>query len=256
MVRKDAFWSSADWRWTSSQLRCFFIQWNGMRRSWTGVCLVSKTVCTSLSSPSVGKTWSQLSGDQKTDQAVERFQDINTNPQKQFVGHVVGRWRRLSRHLPDLSRRRLPEHLRIWYHFSAAEEEWRNFVERLWVVLVSLEVLINLRLTVDYKFQPPKRPLSPRAEVMQALMRQRSGSADYSGNEPLGDFIVTREKRWFEGASEHSVNLESSIKIFNEEEKHPTKSSSRFHFDKGFFTRRASAFKQNLMQRRNTVAWV
>lgn len=95
-------------------------------------------------------------------------------------------------------------------------------------------------------------------------LRHRSGSVDISraDREHLKSLTLpARTKRWFEGDSVVSVHLDSSIKIFSEEEEEHRKSthklSSRFKIfdsEKGFLGRRASLMKMNLMQRRNTVA--
>lgn len=101
---------------------------------------------------------------------------------------------------------------------------------------------------MDYKFVPPKPPPRVASPRPVFTLRQRSGSEDYTERE-IDDFVVVRKKRWFESESVASIHLESSLKIFHEDEKPLQKVASK----PGFFTRRASMMKLSL-GRRNTVA--
>lgn len=88
------------------------------------------------------------------------------------------------------------------------------------------------------------------------IVRRRSGSVDICGD---GDFIQpTSDKRWFESGSVASINLGSSMKIFNEDERMANfkRSHSRMRIfdEKSFLGRRASMIKMSLLGRRNTVA--
>lgn len=117
---------------------------------------------------------------------------------------------------------------------------------------------------MDYKFQVPKAPIAEQPNHLKAD-RQRSGSEDYTVRSREMSPIF--KKRWFEGESVASVNLESSLKIFHEDERHGhghmSRASSRlkiFDSEKGFLGRRASLMKKSfvhsLASRRNTVGSV
>jgi hypothetical protein len=105
---------------------------------------------------------------------------------------------------------------------------------------------------LDYKFQPPIKH-----SISENFIRIPTGSAELTA---FDDFyaISTDGKRWFESGSAETVNLGSSLKIFQEEERERMnfRRHSRFSiFDKkSFLGRRASAIKINFMHRRNTVA--
>lgn len=108
---------------------------------------------------------------------------------------------------------------------------------------------------MDYKFQIPKPPQNETRQNRK-VDRQRSGSADYATRE----LSPVLRKRWFESDSVGSVNLESSLKIFHEDDRPIPRVSSRmkiFDTERGFLGRRASLMKKNLVHglatRRNTV---
>jgi hypothetical protein len=113
---------------------------------------------------------------------------------------------------------------------------------------------------VNYKFQLPKPIVIEKTQNIQNV-RQRSGSADYSAENQSEDFTHdfaknVRKKRWFESDSIASINLESSLKLFHEDERPMSRVSSRqkmFDGEKGFLSRKASLMKMNLSMRRNTV---
>jgi membrane-anchored protein YejM (alkaline phosphatase superfamily) len=107
---------------------------------------------------------------------------------------------------------------------------------------------------VDYKFQPKliKRTLSEG----QIQLKTLNDSVELVTSNDGEDFYPANTKRWFESGSSASVHLESSLKLFHENEKpgNVRKSHSKlniFH-DKGFLGRRASFMRLNI--RRNTVA--
>lgn len=105
---------------------------------------------------------------------------------------------------------------------------------------------------MDYKFQILK---AATVEPPRVFARQRSGSADHLTH-VVEEFASIRKKRWFESDSIASINLESSVKIFHEDERTTTKTSSRmriFGSKDNFLSRRASVMKLTFTQRRNTV---
>jgi hypothetical protein len=108
---------------------------------------------------------------------------------------------------------------------------------------------------VDYKFQLPGPVAIVKTQSVQNI-RQRSGSADYSAVNEREEFTHVRKKRWFESDSITSINLESSLKLFHEDERPMPRVSSRhkmFDGERGFLSRKASLMKMNLSSRRNTV---
>lgn len=110
---------------------------------------------------------------------------------------------------------------------------------------------------MDYKFQLPAKaePTIVKTKSIQNV-RQRSGSADYTAVNDVEQFTNIRKKRWFESDSVASINLESSLKLFHEDERPMSRVSSRhkmFDGEKGFLSRKASLMKMNLSMRRNTV---
>ena len=113
-------------------------------------------------------------------------------------------------------------------------------------------------ISVDYKFQIPKT-IPIEQPHSRGIDRQRSGSADYTARTSR-ELSPVMKKRWFESDSIASVNLESSLKIFHEDERSMPRVSSRmriFDTEKGFLGRRASLMKKSwahgLASRRNTV---
>jgi hypothetical protein len=107
-------------------------------------------------------------------------------------------------------------------------------------------------ILVSYKFQPPKSSTAENSSSVQNV-RQRSGSADFSA---ASEDSSLKKKRWFESDSIASINLESSLKLFHEEERPMSRVSSRhkmFDNEKRFLSRKASLLKMNLSSRRNTV---
>lgn len=106
---------------------------------------------------------------------------------------------------------------------------------------------------MDYKFTPKVVDIR-KTKSENNINREPSIEVIVSGEENE-DFYPANTKRWFEGESVESVNLESSVNIFHEEEKVKKNLSILKLFDEhSFLGRRASMIKLSLMHRRNTVA--
>lgn len=150
------------------------------------------------------------------------------------------------------------------YGFDVIQHPLRKSEEILWKdcefndELCDCIITVIFAFLVDYKFQPPLRNSPTKQLYPVNVVRQRSGSVDQS-HDVTPEFNSIRKKRWFESDSITSINLASSLKIFHEDEKPMTRNTSRlkmFDNDHGFLTRKASMLKLNLLQRRNTVAYV
>lgn len=107
---------------------------------------------------------------------------------------------------------------------------------------------------MDYKFIP--KPILRTRSEGQIQLKILDENIEFVTSNDGEDFYPANTKRWFESGSAASVHLESSLKLFHENERPHVdkKSHSRlniFH-DKGFLGRRASFMRLNI--RRNTVA--
>lgn len=154
------------------------------------------------------------------------------------------------------------------YGFEIIQHRLRKSEEILWkdrkcsLSLVQKIFFTNCSLinSVEYKFQIPPKPTQIATAIngipSQNIERQRSGSADYSAMHHPEIASTFKKKRWFESDSITSIHLESSLKLFHEDERAMTRNLSRHKIlenEKGFLSRKASMVKMNLSQRRNTV---
>lgn len=107
---------------------------------------------------------------------------------------------------------------------------------------------------MDYKFIP--KPIQRTRSEGQIPLKNLNESVEMIVSNDGEDFYPANTKRWFESGSSASVHLESSLKLFHENEKPGNfkKSHSRLKIfdEKGFLGRRASFMRLNI--RRNTVA--
>lgn len=107
---------------------------------------------------------------------------------------------------------------------------------------------------MDYKFQP--KPIPRALSDSHLHLQNRGHNIEIVESNDGEDFYPANTRRWFESGSSASVHLESSLKLFHEDERMANfkKSHSRFKLfdEKGFLGRRASFMRLNI--RRNTVA--
>lgn len=145
------------------------------------------------------------------------------------------------------------------YGFDVIQQHpLRKSEEILWkdceCICEILRIVCKFELfSVDYKFQVPKPPAPEPAQIIR--QRGRSGSVDADVILNPETLKPIRKKRWFESDSITSVHLESSLKIFHEEERPARRHHMHmniFDSEHGFIGRRVSVMKMNF-QRRNTV---